>query len=225
MSPRELAVQPSRAAGGPRRLRHHSCLRWRRNRSRSSAEHRRHWCRSRRDPTRHRQCIGRRLGPDHLSSQGCAHPALAEPTRVSVGRIHFRDGDGNPSSRYFTVAAGVGADALLMSRLEPRLKRRLGYLLYMIEAFRILVTHGFPLFETVVPANVNAAVRVVDVSQLLAVRVRSFGGALRNLAPGASLRNGKLSLLAFKLVAACATCFFLRLCSPGDTPLPGSRVA
>ena len=123
---------------------------------------------------------------------------LAEPTRVSVGRIHYRDGDGNPSSRYFTVAAGVGADALLMSRLEPRLKRRLGYLLYMIEAFRILVTHGFPLFETVVPANVNAAVRVVDVSQLLAVRVRSFGGALRNLAPGASLRNGKLSLLAFK---------------------------
>lgn len=123
---------------------------------------------------------------------------LAEPTRVSVGRIHYRDGDGNPGSRYFTVAAGVGADALLMSRLEPRLKRRLGYILYMIEAFRILVTHGFPLFETVVPATVNGAIRVVDVSQLLAVRVRSFGGALRNLAPGASLSNGKLSLLAFK---------------------------
>jgi diacylglycerol kinase (ATP) len=123
---------------------------------------------------------------------------LAAPTLVSVGRIHFQDGDGNPSSRYFTVAAGVGPDALLMSRLEPRLKRRLGYVLYLIEAFRLLVTHGFPLFETVVPAKVNGTVRVVDVSQLLAVRVRSFGGALQHLAPGASLRNGSLSLLAFK---------------------------
>ncbi len=134
---------------------------------------------------------------------------LAEPTRVSVGRIHYLDGDGNPGSRYFTVAAGVGADALLMSRLEPRLKRRLGYVLYMIEALRILVTHGFPLFETVVPANVNGAVRVVDVSQLLAVRVSSFGGALRNLAPGASLRNGKLSLLAFKTQSRMRYMLFL----------------
>ncbi len=134
---------------------------------------------------------------------------LAEPTRVSVGRIHYLDGDGNPGSRYFTVAAGVGADALLMSRLEPRLKRRLGYVLYLIEALRILVTHGFPLFETVVPANVNGAVRVVDVSQLLAVRVSSFGGALRNLAPGASLRNGKLSLLAFKTQSRMRYMLFL----------------
>jgi diacylglycerol kinase (ATP) len=122
----------------------------------------------------------------------------ATPVRVSVGRIHFHDSAGNPSSRYFTVAAGVGADALLMSRLDARLKRRLGYVLYMIEAARILVTHSFPLFEAVVPANGSGAARVVDVSQLLAVRVRSFGGALKNLAPGASLRNGTLSLLAFK---------------------------
>ena len=44
----------------------------------------------------------------------------------------------------------------------------------------------------------TAGGRVVEVSQLLAVRVRSFGGVLRTLAPGASLRNGSLSLLAFK---------------------------
>jgi YegS/Rv2252/BmrU family lipid kinase len=122
----------------------------------------------------------------------------AAPARVSVGRIHYHDADGNPHARYFTVAAGVGADALLMSRLDARLKRRLGYVLYMIEATRILFTHGFPLFEAVMPANSNGHARIVDVSQLLAVRVRSFGGALQNLAPGASLRNGTLSLLAFK---------------------------
>jgi diacylglycerol kinase (ATP) len=122
----------------------------------------------------------------------------ANPTRISVGRIHFRDTDGVSRSRYFTVAAGVGADALLMSRLDVRLKRRLGYLLYMIEAARIVFTHGFPLFEAVLPADGNGRARVLEVSQLLAVRVRSFGGALQNLAPGASLRNGRLSMLAFK---------------------------
>ncbi len=122
----------------------------------------------------------------------------ASPTCVSVGRIHFRDSDGENRSRYFTVAAGVGADALLMSRLDVRLKRRLGYVLYMIEATRILFTHGFPLFEAVIPANGNDGARAIEVSQLLAVRVRSFGGALKNLAPGASLRNGNLTMLAFK---------------------------
>ena len=40
-----------------------------------------------------------------------------------------------PRSRYFTVAAGVGADALFMSRLDPRLKRRFGYALYLVEGF------------------------------------------------------------------------------------------
>ncbi len=126
----------------------------------------------------------------------------ATAVRVSVGRIHFHDATGNPYSRYFTVAAGVGADALLMSRLDAGLKRRLGYVLYLIEAARLWATHSFPLFEAVLPPGKNSEgngrQRVVDVSQLLVVRVRSFGGVLRYLAPGASVRNGNLSLLAFK---------------------------
>jgi len=122
----------------------------------------------------------------------------AAPARVSVGRIHYADASGNPGSRYFIVAAGIGADALLMSRLDSRLKRRLGYVLYLIEAFRIWATSSFPLFKAELPSNGNGGGRVVEVSQLLAVRVRSFGGVLRTLAPGASLRNGSLSMLAFK---------------------------
>jgi YegS/Rv2252/BmrU family lipid kinase len=122
----------------------------------------------------------------------------ATPARISVGRIHYQDRGGNPGSRYFIVAAGVGNDALLMSRLDARLKRRLGYILYLIEAFHIWATSSFPLFEAVLPMNGSGGGRVVDVSQLLAVRVRSFGGVLRTFAPGASLNNDNLSLLAFK---------------------------
>lgn len=128
-----------------------------------------------------------------------AHKLLhARPVRIPVGRIHYRDHAGTAASRYFVVAAGIGADALLMSRLDSRLKRRIGYLLYLIEAFRIWATDPFPLFEAVVTANGSGTHRVVEVSQLLAVRVRSFGGALRRLAPGATLYNGHLHLIAFR---------------------------
>lgn len=133
----------------------------------------------------------------------------AARARVAVGRIHFTDQSKKPASRYFVVAAGIGADALLMSRLDARLKRRLGYVLYLIEAVRIWLTSSFPLFEAILPANGNGGSRVVDVSQLLAVRVRSFGGVLRRLAPGASLRNGSLSLLAFKTQSRLRYLMFL----------------
>jgi len=116
--------------------------------------------------------------------------------RVPVGRIHFENGRG-PDSRYFLVAAGVGADALLMSRLDPGLKRRFGYILYLIEAFKIWATDPLPLFDAAYAPNGNGGSRVAQVSQLLAVRVRSFGGALRELAPGATLHSGALHLLAF----------------------------
>jgi YegS/Rv2252/BmrU family lipid kinase len=121
----------------------------------------------------------------------------AEPTQVPVGRITFRDDDGSPMSRYFTVAAGIGADALMMARMDPALKRRLGYLLYLIEAFRIWISHAFPLFH-VTYTNGDRRPHVVEASQLLAVRVRSFGGVLGELVPGATLHGQNLCLLAFK---------------------------
>lgn len=122
----------------------------------------------------------------------------AVPTRVPVGRIYFQDGDGQQASRYFLVAAGIGADALLMSRLDSGLKRRFGYLVYLIEGFRIWATDPFPPFETAFTVNGSGVKRVEAVSQLLAVRVRSFGGVLRELAPGATLHNSNLHLVAFK---------------------------
>ena len=122
----------------------------------------------------------------------------AVPMQVPVGRIFYDDSAGKAASRYFTVAAGIGADALLMSRLDAGMKRRFGYVLYLVEAFRIWATNPFPLFEAAFMCNGSNVPKVEQVSQLLAVRVRSFGGVLRNLAPGATLHDGRLHLLAFK---------------------------
>jgi diacylglycerol kinase (ATP) len=122
----------------------------------------------------------------------------AEPVRVPVGRILYRNDAGETLTRYFTVAAGVGADALFLSRLDAGLKRRFGYLLYLVEAFRVWATHSFPLFEAVIEETALASPRVVEISQLLVVRIRDFGGVLHNLAPGATLHNDGLRLLAFR---------------------------
>ena len=122
----------------------------------------------------------------------------AVPTQIPVGRIFYHDQEGVDRSRFFTVAAGVGADALLMARMDPGLKRRMGYALYMLEAFRIWLSHPFPLFQARFTAKGNGAPRVIEMSQLLAVRVRSFGGALGELVPSASLHNQRLRLVAFK---------------------------
>ncbi len=122
----------------------------------------------------------------------------ATPTAVPVGRIIYRDSCGAEGSRYFTVAAGIGLDALLMSGPDPAMKRRFGYATYVVEVIRIWATHSFPLFHAEFLCAGTDEPQVEQVSQVLAVRVRSFGGLLGRLAPGASLHNGRLRLMAFK---------------------------
>ena len=120
------------------------------------------------------------------------------PVRIPVGRVFFRDSEGVEHSRYFTVAAGIGADAHLMSKLDAKLKRRFGYVLYAVEGLRILAAHSFPLFKATLVERAGREPREELVSQLLAVRIHDFGGMLHNLVPGAALRNDKLRLVAFK---------------------------
>jgi len=137
------------------------------------------------------------LGLPRSASKAIRKLLQARPVRVPVGRITFHAEDGSEQSRYFTVAAGVGADALLMARMDPALKRRFGYFLYLVEAFRIWASHPFPLFQASF-VNGSGEPRIEHASQLLAVRVRSFGGALGRLVPGASLHSHNLALVAFK---------------------------
>lgn len=120
------------------------------------------------------------------------------PVQVPVGRIFYRTPEGAEACKFFTVAAGVGADALLMARMDPVRKRKWGYLLYVFEAFRIWASHPFPLFQARFMRNGNGQPVAVEASQLLAVRVRSFGGLLGALAPEATLHSDSLCLLAFK---------------------------
>ena len=138
------------------------------------------------------------LGLSKSPSKAIRRLLTAKPVQVPVGRVFYRTSDGVEHCHYFTVAAGVGADALLMKRMDPILKRKWGYLLYVIEAFRIWISHPFPLFQAKFTKAGNGRPHVADASQILAVRVRSFGGLVGKLAPGATLHSDSLCLLAFK---------------------------
>ena len=122
----------------------------------------------------------------------------AVPVEIPVGRITYVDKEGTQQSRYFTVAAGVGADALCISRLDAGLKRRFGYALYMVQMFRVWATHSFPLFDATYVPTESVQPSIVAASEILAIRIRDFGGLLHHLAPGASLLKPSLRLLAFK---------------------------
>jgi diacylglycerol kinase family enzyme len=131
-----------------------------------------------------------------LSPKDAAQAALtAKPRRIAVGHIEYRDFAGNRSSRYFTVTVGIGVDAHLFYKLDPLAKRRFGMAAYCAKATLLWLTHKMENF--LVEFNEAGQNRKAEVSQLLAVRIRNFGGVLRELAPGASLDRDDLRLVLF----------------------------
>jgi len=122
----------------------------------------------------------------------------AAPERISIGRVTFTDREGAPGSRYFIVAAGIGADGHFFAHVSSRLKQRLGYAHYLIEALRLWAVHTFPMFHAAFTEAGRTTATIADVSQVLAVRITNFGGIVRQLVPDASIRKPTLHAIAFK---------------------------
>lgn len=122
------------------------------------------------------------------------------PRRIAVGRITARGLDGAPVSRLFTVAVGIGVDAHLFYKLKASTKQKLGMAAYYAKAWSLWFTHRMEQFQ--VQWN-NGSARPEargGVTELLAVRIRNFGGVLKELAPGASLERDDL-----RLVVCCSS--------------------
>lgn len=115
----------------------------------------------------------------------------SEVWRIPLGRLEYQDFSGQPAARYFTVAAGIGVDAHLFYKLNGEFKKRSGMAAYYLKAWQLWATHHMRKFEAEY-SNGSGHTQRANLTELLAVRIRFFGGVLRELVPGASLRSSEL---------------------------------
>jgi diacylglycerol kinase (ATP) len=118
----------------------------------------------------------------------------AESRSIALGRVQVHGFHGETVTRYFTVAVGVGVDAHLFYKLNTGVKQRLGMAAYYAKAWHLWFSHNMEKF--VVEWNEGeTSERRTGVTEMLAVRIRNFGGILQELAPGASLDRNDLRLV------------------------------
>jgi diacylglycerol kinase family enzyme len=137
------------------------------------------------------------LGLPNDPAQAARLLASAGARPIAVPRVEYTRPDGARDFRYCIVGAGVGADAYMVYRLTLQFKERWGMAAYYAESTRQWLTHDFPLF-TAEFRHRDGAWRREQVSQVLAVRITSFGGLIDKLAPGAALTRPDFQLVLFK---------------------------
>jgi diacylglycerol kinase (ATP) len=114
------------------------------------------------------------------------------PQTISLGRIQTGGRSG-----FFTVAAGVGVHAELLYRANARAKQRGGFLAYYSHGARLLFRHRFVPFQVEITTSAGTIIQATTL-ELVAMRVRSFGGPLRNWRPGSSLLSPDLRLVLLR---------------------------
>src|SRR5579872_7085639 len=117
------------------------------------------------------------------------------PRRVAVGRIEYVDLKGNPAFRYFVVAAGAGVDAHLFYKLHTGTKQRMGMAAYYAKAWHLWFSYPMTRFRVKYMESEASQLKNADVTELLAVRIRHFGGVVQEFAPGASLDRNDMRLI------------------------------
>jgi diacylglycerol kinase (ATP) len=128
----------------------------------------------------------------------------ALPRRVALGRVSYADLQGNPGTRYFVVAAGIGVDAHLFYKLHTGIKQRMGMAAYYAKAWNLWFTYAMPRFVAEYVETDSNATHRAEVTELLAVRIRQFGGVVQELAPGASLDRDDMRLVCCRTASRMA---------------------
>lgn len=119
----------------------------------------------------------------------------ATAKRVALGTVEFSSLAGQREKRYFTVAVGIGVDAHLFYKLHTGTKQRLGMAAYYAKAWHLWFNHRMRYFAVQCAGPGQVEPRSSLVTEMLAVRIRNFGGVLRELAPGASLDREDLRVV------------------------------
>jgi diacylglycerol kinase (ATP) len=129
---------------------------------------------------------------------------LAAPRRIALGQVKYLDLQGNPAQRYFVVAAGVGVDAHLFYQLLAADKQRLGIAAYYAKAWHLWFTYPMTHFLAEYTEHGMDERRRAEVTELIAARIRNFGGVVQELAPGASLDRQDMRLVLSRTASRAA---------------------
>jgi len=122
----------------------------------------------------------------------------AEPRRLSAGRMECQDFQGRPASRYFTVMAGTGPNALLVYAMRAGWKERYGMAAYAVQAGLSWATARFAPFEVEYVDAASGERRRQVVAEMLAARAGDFPFPLNRLVPGAALTRDDMRVILFR---------------------------
>jgi diacylglycerol kinase (ATP) len=119
----------------------------------------------------------------------------ATPRRIALGHVKYIDLHGSANSRYFVITAGVGVDAHLFYKLLTGTKQRMGMVAYYAKAWHMWFTYAMTKFRASYWEIESPESKNTSLTELLAVRIRNFGGVVRELAPEASLERDDMRLI------------------------------
>ena len=128
----------------------------------------------------------------------------ATPRRIALGRISYTDMQGKSGMRHFVIAAGVGVDAHLFYKLHTGVKQRMGMAAYYAKAWHLWFSYPMTRFVAEYFETGSDAPQRAEVTELMAIRIRNFGGVLQELAPGASLDRDDARLVFCRTASRAA---------------------
>jgi YegS/Rv2252/BmrU family lipid kinase len=159
-------------------------------------------------------------------------PAAAEAAlrsrmrRVALGRVTCPDLKGVERTLYFVITAGIGVDAHLFYKLQSGAKQRLGMAAYYAKAWHLWFTYAMTRFRADYSASDSGAAKSALLTELLAVRIRHFGGVIREFAPGASLDRDEMRLILCHTGSRLAYLAYVTRCLLGASwSIPGIELA
>jgi diacylglycerol kinase family enzyme len=138
------------------------------------------------------------LGLPNHPAKAARMQVEAEPRRLAAGKMECQDFEGRPASRYFTVMAGTGPNALLVYAMAAGWKERYGMAAYALQAGLSWATARFAPFEVEFVDAASGERRRQVVAEVLAARVSDFPFPLRRVAPGAALSRDDMRLILFR---------------------------
>jgi YegS/Rv2252/BmrU family lipid kinase len=131
-----------------------------------------------------------------LNVTAAAKAALkAVPRRIALGCVKYLDLHNIPGERYFVITAGVGVDAHLFYKLHTGTKQRMGMAAYYAKAWHLWFTYPMTRFAADYIETGSTDPQHTEVTELMAVRIRNFGGVVQEIAPGASLDRDDMRLV------------------------------